>query len=90
MESKNEFKKTDIKNFTCYYFNNIMRMGRWNRWIYWDLWWKKYLVLFGSALYDDIYNSIRYIISKKVALKTIYYIIHNVIMLIKSFLVFPK
>ena len=25
MESKNELKETDIKNRTCYYFDNIMR-----------------------------------------------------------------
>ena len=26
MESKNELKKTDIKNHACYYFDNIMRV----------------------------------------------------------------
>ena len=26
MESKNEFKKTDIKNHACYYFDCIMRV----------------------------------------------------------------
>ena len=26
MESNNEFKKIDIKNCTCYYFDNIMRV----------------------------------------------------------------
>ena len=26
MESNNEFKKIDIKNCTCYYFENIMRV----------------------------------------------------------------
>ena len=25
MESKNELRETDIKNRTCYYFDNIMR-----------------------------------------------------------------
>ena len=26
MESKNELKKIDIKNCTCYYFDDIMRV----------------------------------------------------------------
>ena len=26
MESKNEFKKINIKNRTCYYFNDIVRV----------------------------------------------------------------
>ena len=29
MESKDEFKKIDIKNHTCYYFDEIMRA--WDR-----------------------------------------------------------
>ena len=26
MENKDELKETDIKNFTCYYFDDIMRV----------------------------------------------------------------
>ena len=26
MESKNELKETDIKNITCYYFDNIIEL----------------------------------------------------------------
>ena len=29
MESKDKLKESDIKNYTCYYFNDIMRV--WDR-----------------------------------------------------------
>ena len=106
MESKDELKQTDIKNRTCYYFDNIMRVIDinfsnilWNeksyktyeRILIYDITYKifmgskplrvrfdeidgfikihdgiRYLVLVGHEQYDAIYNTIRYLISKKV------------------------
>ena len=100
MESKDELKEINIKNRTCYYFDDIVRVRdvdfgdilfhkksykTYENILIYDIWYKtfmgakplrirfdeidgfikiydgiRYLVLFASVLYNEIYNRIKY------------------------------
>ena len=58
MESKDELKETDIKNGTCYYFNDITKV--------WDINIYSSDILLDEKLYKDKYeNVLTYDISYK-------------------------
>ena len=90
-----ELKEVSIKNRTCYYFDDIIKIEDFdfdnilldekpygNIFIYIrfhkvDVFIRvydgtRYFVLFGPEKYDAIYNRIRYFLSKKVTLPTIF------------------
>ena len=109
MDSRDESKEIDFKNRTCYYFDDIIKIGDFNldNILVWEfenilvcnISYKsliakplgigfnkidefirvydetRYFVLFGSETYDSIYNRIRYLISEKVVLHTLFLII---------------